>query len=96
MPTLLDVLVGALVGEGLCPLGEGVCLSGTVYPPSVWALRAPYPFPFYRKGCYIDVPLAPLDCSQCIALSFCQECTNVFSCTRSLSLYHRVCMLMYY
>ena len=40
LPTLLDVLMG----DGLCPLGEGLCLLGPVCPPSVWALPAQYPF----------------------------------------------------
>ena len=52
MPALLDVLVGALVGEGLCPPGEGLCLSGLVCLPSVWALHAPNSFPFAIRVIY--------------------------------------------
>ena len=38
MPALLDVLVGTLVGEGLCPPGEGLCLPVRSCLPAGWGL----------------------------------------------------------
>ena len=83
MPALLDVLVGALVGEGLCPLGEGLCLPvGACMPTrSVWALCAHriMTVPFVSFTVRV-MPMCHLHKTLSSSPSFCQECINVFLC----------------
>ena len=94
MPTLLDALVGALAGEGLCPPGEGLCLPIGPCLPAIWWLGlvcSPYDWAFPPTIWLSTSPLfpfairvMPMCClhywikCRCIALSFHHECTNVF------------------
>ena len=93
MPALLDVLVGALEGEGLCPPGWGSLPTGVgsllapdwALLPAIWlCVLYRYPFPFCHKG-YADVPLA-LDyfSLSSFLLSFCHRVVYLSPFTRSV------------
>ena len=94
MPALLDVLVGALEGEGLCPPGGVLCLSPDwALPPAVW-----FACPILRiSACLSGLACPPGGVSASpVLFPFCRKgYVSMCRLYQSLSLYHRVVSLSF-